>query len=53
MERPLTQHIREDKMPLSLKAYEQVGGYEALRKILKGTSPQEVQKIVKDSNLRN
>jgi NADH-quinone oxidoreductase subunit F len=51
MERPLTQHIRKDNRPLTLKEYEQVGGYQALRKIFKMT-PQEVQTVVKDSNLR-
>jgi NADH-quinone oxidoreductase subunit F len=52
MERPLTQHIRKDKQPLSLKEYEGVGGYQALKKVLKGVTPQEVQSIVKESNLR-
>lgn len=51
MERPLTEHIRADKKPLSLKEYEKVGGYQALRKILK-MAPQEVQAVVKESNLR-
>lgn len=52
MERPLTQHIRADQRPLSLKEYEKVGGYEAVRKVLKGLSPQAVQAVVKESNLR-
>src|SRR5688572_9517287 len=52
MERPLTEHLREDKRPLSLKEYEKVGGYEAVRKVLKGMSPKAVQDAVKDSNLR-
>ncbi len=52
MERPLTQHLRADKRPLSLKEYEKVGGYEALRKILKGMTPKAVQEVVKDSHLR-
>lgn len=51
-ERPLTQHIRADLQPLSLKEYEKVGGYEALRKVLKGMSPSAVQTLVKESNLR-
>src|SRR6185436_16226474 len=51
MELPLTGQIRKDKKPLSLKEYEQGGGYQAVRKLLKMT-PQEVQAIVKDSNLR-
>jgi NADH-quinone oxidoreductase subunit F len=52
MEKPLTQHIRPDKKPLSLKAYEAVGGYQALRKVLKGMEPKAIQSLVKDSNLR-
>jgi NADH-quinone oxidoreductase subunit F len=51
-ERPLTEHIRTDLRPLSLKEYEGVGGYEAVRKALKGLSPQAVQAVVKESNLR-
>ena len=52
MEKPLTQHIRADKRPLSLKEYEQVGGYQAVRKMLKGMAPKEVTDLVKESNLR-
>ena len=52
MEKPLTGHIRSDKRPLSLKEYEKVGGYEAVRKVMKGMSPKEVQLVVKESNLR-
>ncbi|HEY0655922.1 MAG TPA: NADH-quinone oxidoreductase subunit NuoF [Chryseosolibacter sp.] len=52
MERPLTEHLREDKRPLSLKEYEKVGGYSALRKVLKGMTPKDVQDVVKESNLR-
>jgi NADH-quinone oxidoreductase subunit F len=52
MEKPLTQHIRDDKRPLSLKEYEKVGGYEAVRKVMKGMSPKSVQDLVKESNLR-
>src|SRR5688572_16575436 len=52
MEKPLTQHIRPDKRPLTLKEYEKVGGYQAVRKILKGMAPKEVTELVKESNLR-
>jgi len=52
MEKPLTEHIRKDKRPLTLKEYESVGGYQAVRKALKGMTPQEVQAVVKESNLR-
>jgi NADH-quinone oxidoreductase subunit F len=52
MERPLTEHLREDKRPLVLKEYEKVGGYEAVRKVMKGMSPKSVTDLVKESNLR-
>lgn len=52
MEKPLTQHIRADKRPLTLKEYEQVGGYEAVRKVLKEMDPKAVTALVKESNLR-
>ena len=52
MEKPLTEHIRDDRRPLSLKEYEKTGGYEALRKVLKEMSPKAVVDLVKDSNLR-
>lgn len=51
MERPLTEHIR-DGQALSLKEYEQAGGYQALRKVLSDMAPADVQQVVKDSNLR-
>src|SRR5512140_1473395 len=51
MERPLTKNIRPNHEPLSLKDYEKAGGYEAVRKAL-GMAPQQVQDIVKTSNLR-
>jgi len=52
MEKPLTQHLRADGRPLTLKEYEKVGGYESVRKVLKGMTPQAVQAIVKESNLK-
>jgi NADH-quinone oxidoreductase subunit F len=52
MERPLTEHIRPDRRPLSREEYEGVGGYQALRKALKTMAPAEVTAVVKDSNLR-
>jgi NADH-quinone oxidoreductase subunit F len=51
METPLTQHIHLDE-PLDLRGYEGVGGYEAARKAVTTMTPQEVQQVVKDSNLR-
>ncbi|HUP13328.1 MAG TPA: SLBB domain-containing protein, partial [Niastella sp.] len=52
MERPLTKHINLDRPSLNLKQYEQVGGYAAVRKGLKEMTPQEVQKVVQESNLK-
>src|SRR5262245_14313180 len=52
MEKPLKGHIREDLRPLTLKEYEKVGGYQTMKKILKGITPQAVQAVVKESNLR-
>jgi NADH-quinone oxidoreductase subunit F len=52
MERPLTQNIRLDRDPLSLREYERAGGYEAVRKALRTMTPQEVTEVVKASNLR-
>ena len=52
MDKPLTEHIRADKRPLTLKEYEAVGGYQAVHKVLFGMSPKDVQAVVKDSNLR-
>ncbi len=51
MERPLTKKIQPGKEPLSLKEYEQAGGYQSVRKAL-GMSAQDVQNIIKASNLR-
>jgi NADH-quinone oxidoreductase subunit F len=52
MERPLTENIQPGRPPLDLKGYEMTGGYAAVRKVLQGMSPAEVQQLVRDSNLR-
>lgn len=52
MERPLTENIRKDLRPLTLKEYEQAGGYQAVRKVLKEMTARDVQAVVKESNLR-
>jgi NADH-quinone oxidoreductase subunit F len=52
MERPLTQHIREDRQPLTLVEYERAGGYQALRKAMKDMQPKALTDLVKESNLR-
>lgn len=51
MERPLTGTFRSDGEALSLKEYEAIGGYQAIRKALK-MEPKDIQQAVKDSNLR-
>jgi NADH-quinone oxidoreductase subunit F len=52
MDRPLTQHIKPDREPLDLRAYEKTGGYEGMRKALLTMTPEEVQKRVTEANLR-
>ncbi len=52
MEKPLTSHIRADLRPLTLKEYEQAGGYQSVHKALKEMTPKAVQTEVKNSNLR-
>ncbi len=52
MEKPLTQNIRPGREPLDLQEYQRAGGYQAARKALTTMTPQEVQKAVKNSNLR-
>jgi NADH-quinone oxidoreductase subunit F len=52
MERPLTQHINLERPPLNLKEYERVGGYAAVRKVIKEMDPASVQKAVQDSTLK-
>lgn len=52
MDKPLTQHIREDKSPLTIKEYENVGGYQSVRKALKEMTAKDIQKVVKDSELK-
>lgn len=52
MEKPLTNNIRPGEGPLDLKGYENAGGYQAVRKVLKSMAPGEVTEVVKQSNLR-
>ena len=51
-ERPLTQHIRPGEEPPDLAAYERLGGYRALRKVLRDLDARGVQSLVKDAGLR-
>jgi len=52
MEKPLTQYIRDNGTPLTLKEYEKAGGYQSVRKALKEMTPQSITALVKESNLR-
>lgn len=51
-ERPLTGDIPPNGDVLSLRQYEQVGGYQGLRKAMREMTPQAVQEEVKKSGLR-
>jgi NADH-quinone oxidoreductase subunit F len=50
-EKPLTGRIKGDGQPVSLKEYEQAGGYQGLRKALK-MQPSEVIETMKSLDLR-
>jgi NADH-quinone oxidoreductase subunit F len=50
-EKPLTGDIRPGREPLSLRDYEEAGGYQALRKALQ-MAPEDIQEEVKESRLR-
>jgi len=52
MDRPLTGNIRPGEEPPDIRAYEEAGGYRALRKVLKTMEPGQVIKTVIDSHLR-
>jgi len=52
METPLTKNIGPDRVPMSLQQYEEAGGYQALKKVLKEMKPGEVTQAVKDANLK-
>ena len=49
---PLTKNIDMSRGPLDLAAYEQADGYQSLRNIADGLSPEEVLQRVKDSGLK-
>jgi NADH-quinone oxidoreductase subunit F len=50
--RPLTWRLQHGDANLDLKGYEALEGYAAVRKAIKEMSPQDVQLLVKDANLR-
>jgi NADH-quinone oxidoreductase subunit F len=51
IEKPLTQHIKNDGSWLTLKEYESTGGYQALKKALQ-MKPAEITQLVMDSGLK-
>jgi NADH-quinone oxidoreductase subunit F len=51
METPLTRHITPNATPMSLREYEKVGGYDAVKKALKQMSPDDIIEMMKASNL--
>jgi NADH-quinone oxidoreductase subunit F len=52
MEKPLTQDISFSRPPLTLKEYEQKGGYKAVQKVLISMDPKEVTQLVQESDLK-
>lgn len=52
LEKPLTGRMQADGSSVDLKSYEQGGGYQAVRKILRGIEPKQVTQEVKQANLR-
>lgn len=50
--KPLTERIQGHLEPLDCEAYEQQGGYRALRKALRELAPGDVTEMVKASNLK-
>jgi NADH-quinone oxidoreductase subunit F len=51
-DRPLTHNIGAEREPLPLRAYEQAGGYQAVRHVLRSMGPGEVMDEVSASRLR-
>ena len=51
MEKPLTRNIEAFQTPVSLKDYEKNGGYQAIKNMFQ-KDPKDIQKLVKDSNLK-
>lgn len=49
---PLTKNIDMSRPPLDIAGYEANAGYESLRAIAKGLSPEDVLNLVKDSGLK-
>ncbi len=51
MERPLTQHIPPSGEPLSIEAYEKVGGYQGILKARKEMAPADVSALIQEARL--
>lgn len=51
-EKPLTERIESEGGLVTMDAYEGSGGYDVARRVVTSMSPEEVQSIVRDSNLR-
>lgn len=51
-QRPLTQHIDLNRPPYDLAQYQQVGGYQAVQKLIRQMTPAEGLELLKDSGLR-
>ncbi len=51
METPLTQHIKQDRLPPGIKEYIKAGGYSGVEKALKKMAPDEIIGLVKSSGL--
>jgi len=49
---PLTWRVKDDQPVLDIASYEKLQGYDALKKAVKELSPQKVQQLVKDANLK-
>ena len=50
--KPLTERIETENGLVDLAAYQRTGGYDAARRVVTSMTPEEVQDLVKDANLR-
>tara|TARA_A100001037_G_scaffold86955_1_gene78921 strand:+ start:11471 stop:12772 length:1302 start_codon:yes stop_codon:yes gene_type:complete len=50
--KPLTERIETENGLVDLAAYQRAGGYDAARRVVTSMTPEEVQDLVKDANLR-
>ena len=50
--RPLTWRLQHGEAITDIETYESLEGYAAVRKVVENMSPVDVQKLVKDANLR-